>query len=443
MCIGTKLRNLLLKTGSNSNKLPFGKDHFTQVDHLKILLEKFSKDKHQLTASTFDSNDKQNFDSMLRIIDERVLNLLKQHVPKSEATIKFLEIIRNVIEAYTDKDLSPLDRIGKIWDATFLIRIWRHFISSKTDATLKDNFLSRNSYSCIEINAHSMVLLLLYLKKNDMPEYFLPFLFHSQACEGFFRQIRSFTSTYSTVANCSVKEIIGRINRIQLQRDISFRSDFKYPRASSSVLKIGNEFELPTETQIIECIERSKKSAIASAVEIGLESKRALSKFDISCHIPPIEMKINVIRKQETETESVFQIKPKKSIDLKNFSSLFKDRVVPQDSPYVEIADQKLNRCIVKKTSFCWLLRSDSAKLSSDRLIRVQAATGPLTMKKSKNTINRSKSAKKTSLRKAHEEQNISPWITFEVFYLDIFSLISHSFNFSIKCNIYIKIFFF
>lgn len=88
--IGTKLRNLLLKTGSNSNKLPFGKDRFIQVYHLKILLEKFSKDKHQLTASTFDSNDKQNFDSVLRICDKKVLNLLKEHVPKSEATIKFL-----------------------------------------------------------------------------------------------------------------------------------------------------------------------------------------------------------------------------------------------------------------------------------------------------------------------------------------------------------------
>lgn len=227
--IAVKLRCLLLKTFTNTQKLPFGK-FFIQIAHLKVLLDNFTKDKHRLTASTLDPKDKQNFESVLRICDKEVIRLLKEKIPNSEGTRKFLGMIGDVIDAYSNKDLSPLDRIEKIWYPAFILRIWREYILSKPDTNLKNNFLSQNCYTCVEINAHSLVLLMLHLRKKNFSDYFLPFLFSSQPCEGFFRQIRSFTSTYSTVANCSIKEIVGRINKIQLQGDISIRSEFLYPR---------------------------------------------------------------------------------------------------------------------------------------------------------------------------------------------------------------------
>lgn len=37
--IGTKLRNIFLRTGQNTKKLPFGTNFFIQLDHLKFLVE--------------------------------------------------------------------------------------------------------------------------------------------------------------------------------------------------------------------------------------------------------------------------------------------------------------------------------------------------------------------------------------------------------------------
>lgn len=90
---------MFLKTGQNPNKLPFGTNFFIQLDHLKFLLKNVAKDQHQLTITTIDPNDRQNFDSVLRITSSDVINLLRTHVVNSEATVAFLDILRRVIDS--------------------------------------------------------------------------------------------------------------------------------------------------------------------------------------------------------------------------------------------------------------------------------------------------------------------------------------------------------
>lgn len=66
-----------------------------------------------------------------------------------------------------------------------------------------------------------------------------------------------------------------------------------------------------------------------------------------------------------------FSISDFKNIALKDYS-LKKNEPITEDSPYIEfLFDTK--RVVVKKSSFCWLLRGDAQKLSNDRLLRVQA----------------------------------------------------------------------
>lgn len=377
--IGTKLKSLLLRTLVHQKKLPFGDKFYIESQHLVTLLDNFSKDQHRLTASILDPKDKMNFDSVLRICDERVSNLLEENVPKSDATRKYLEIIRNVIDAYNDVDLSPLDRVDKIWHAVFVLRLWRQYIVSCPETTLKHNFLSQNCYVCIELNAHSLVLLMLYLKRNSMTKFFLPFLFNSQPCESYFRKIRSFTSTYSTVANCSIKEIIGRINKIQLQGDISYRSDYQYPRSDNASHEIENDYALPTEKDIIKRIEQSKMDAFTFARHIGLTTTKNIADVDFSCPLSSLQPKDKKTPEVKTDqipiSDAVFY---PKAIGLRSFCNKFRDKNIPEDSPYVEVHCKKMEKCVIKKTSFCWLLRTDFCKLSSDRMLRVQAETRPL-----------------------------------------------------------------
>lgn len=113
--------------------------------------------------------------------------------------------------------------------------------------------------------------MIIYLKESNQSECFMPWIFNSQACESFYRQIRYFTSTYSTVASCSVNEIMHRVNRTMLQCRISneLSPEFIFPRASNNAHEY-NTFDLPTRSEILQTIDESKAAAFEDCVKMGL-----------------------------------------------------------------------------------------------------------------------------------------------------------------------------
>lgn len=318
--IATKLRNFFLKTIMKPDKLPFGKLYYIRQSHLKFLVECFSKDKHCLTRTILNPIDKQNFDSVLKMTDRKVIDMLRGNVFDSQGTIKFLEITRYIIDSYLDMSLKPIERVRKIWYAVFIIRIWRQFVISKKLLKLKDNFLTSNCYICIELNAHSLILCLIHLKKINMPHLFVPHLFGSQQCENFFRQIRSFTTTYSTVANCSVKEILGRISKIQLLNEIMYNnsSNFNFPSSGTNNFFIPAIADLPTLHEIHDEIQKCKNDAVQDALKLGLIEQRNAKKFDFSCKVNPYD-EMSIAKKRcikKSNTKIIHQ--PKQIVQLKN-----------------------------------------------------------------------------------------------------------------------------
>lgn len=262
--IATKLRNFLLRFSWTKHDLPFGKN-FVRLQHLYELMDKVGKDRHFLTLSTLNPTDRQNYQLCRRMCSDQVIN--------SDGTIQFLQIIRLVIDAFMEKILTPLQRIRKIWYALFLIRIWRRFIVSKKQYSIKNNFLTANCYSCIELNAHSLILIILHLKRINKPELFMPHLYDSQTCESTFRQFRSMTTAYSTITNRSMKEAMSRISNIQFQNDIMHITspDCVYPRLKKvSDSKTKNYYPLPTEEDIYNEILFSQRVAIATARKLGI-----------------------------------------------------------------------------------------------------------------------------------------------------------------------------
>lgn len=370
--VGTKLRNAFMKTSKIKNKFPFGEKFFIRQDHVKFIMNNFPKDQHELTPTVFDDRDRQNFSSVLRICDPKVTSLMKKYVHESDGTVTFLQILHDVIEAYRNPNISPLERIEKMWYSLFLLRIWRQYIVSNDELNLKDNFISMNCYSCIELNAHSLILLMLHLKDINMPHFFMTQLFESQPCENFFRQIRSFTSTYSTVVNCSVKEVLGRIKKLQLQNDISNRSDFEFPRAkiATNVKSSESFLELPTQVEIIAKVEICKRKATQFAIKMGLTCKSKAKLLDFECPVPQIQPKEMTQDKNKIVSISPILLKP---INLKNFAEKFDGLQIPENSPYVQVVCEGSKEFVIKITSLCWLLRHESTKLSSDRVVRVKA----------------------------------------------------------------------
>lgn len=269
----------------------------------------------------------------------------------------------------------PLQRVRKMWYSLFLIRIWRQFILSKKEYTLKDNFLTGNCYSCIEINAHSLILCLIHLKKINKPEWFLPHLYDSQACESTFRKFRSMTTAYSVITNCTVKETLSRIGKIQFQNEIIHNTSpsFTYPRANRNNSQ-EITFELPAPKDIYNEIIFCKRTAIVTATKIGLISRINKSKQTFMCkinpHIPNDNKRLKRL-KRSVVCNTVFKLPDLKNIQLKDFSNR-RNNVIDEKSPYAEIQNRTGKMIVVKKTSLCWLLRRESQRVSSDRLERVK-----------------------------------------------------------------------
>lgn len=141
------------------------------MDHVQYLLNHSSKDKHCLTKTTLNPVDRQNFASVMKLCDEKVIKLLKQHVKNSEATVKFLEMMQEVMDAFMNRFLSSEERIKKIWRILFFIRLWRKKVIKAKKLTMKENFLTTNSYSCLELNFHSLLFSIVSLRKQNQSQF--------------------------------------------------------------------------------------------------------------------------------------------------------------------------------------------------------------------------------------------------------------------------------
>lgn len=160
-----------------------------------------------------------NFEAIDKLSSKKVIDILESN-EITKGTRQILILTRYIIDSFTDKSLKTEDRIYYMWYCVFFIRLWRAWIKQHKLHTLSKNFLTLNVYTCIELNAHGLLILIEKCRINNQPEQFLPWLYSSQPCESFFRKARSLTSTYSTIVNFDMLDIMQRRNRIQTAYNI-------------------------------------------------------------------------------------------------------------------------------------------------------------------------------------------------------------------------------
>lgn len=178
-----------------------------------------TKDKHFLTPHHLKSDDKMNFDAVVKIMSPMVQNLLLEHIQESNGTVMFLKIIQYVIDSFLSKSIQITERLYMIWYAVLILRIWRFWLKQNNYSITK-NFITLNSYTCIELNAHALVVVCLKCTNESQSKLFLPWYMSSQPCERLFRAVRSMTSTFSTVVNFSMLDILHRIHKLQMTNEI-------------------------------------------------------------------------------------------------------------------------------------------------------------------------------------------------------------------------------
>lgn len=154
---------------------------------------------------------------------------LLDEFPDAKGTKYYLEVTKNIVNCYLDKELGPLQRIENSWFAVVFVRYWRQYILSREQYTLEKNFITLNTYLCIELNAHALISALIILR-DSVPNLssnsymYFPWLLGSQTCERAFRAARSMSPVFSTVINFNILGLLRRLHRLQVQMDLQSES---------------------------------------------------------------------------------------------------------------------------------------------------------------------------------------------------------------------------
>lgn len=358
--IGTKGRNRL---GKPSVLIVMG-NKVASVSHVKILINEVEKDIHGICMKDLCPDDKQNFKSLEKIMDPKVLKVLSENVIESEATVMYYKLFSEVTSSFIAINLSPLERIYKIWHATYFFRIWRNWLDSKTRYTPKDNFISSNTYECIEINAHNLVILVRKFREQKCEEFFLPFLFASQPCEETFRQLRSMGTINFTRINFTMLEVLHMIGRVELQNDIVHSKlanlNISFPR--NKINRCGINFQLPNDEDIKTTMSNARENAIKDSKAFGIEMNQY---DDIYCGID--EALSAYAKNKKRKIEEVYV-----DGNIREYSN---EENIDCMSRFVEIESQPGKTKKIKKSKLVWILSDPKNSLSNDRLRRVQGST--------------------------------------------------------------------
>lgn len=151
------------------------------------------------------------------------------------------------------------------------LRIWRKWIADHPSLKIAENFITSNCYLCIELNAHALINICTNFRENPIltNDMFLPHLFSSQTCEKTFRATRSMTTTYSTVVNYSIKDIIRRLDRITNINNIinDIQAVLIFPKEGKKALKEPST--MPDLKNLSDdCIQTTVEKALHNALQL-------------------------------------------------------------------------------------------------------------------------------------------------------------------------------
>lgn len=393
--IGAKLKDKML---SPSLIMPMGRGHVVSRGHIFELIEKNNlRSEHQLCKSDINPKDKMNYKAVQRMCNPKVTELLRKHVVASEATAIYLDMMRDVVESFTEPGLKPLERIVKFWKWVYYVRFWRQWIENEDDYSLTCNFLTLNVQKCLEINGPALVQGIEVFRDSEEHNLFLPPLFSSQPCESSFRDYRAKSVTFSMLEMLNLQRGLDVVAESQHK----LQSVIKLPRHHKAI-KISEEtFHVPTslpeDFEIQAALHQALLEASELAVRMGLIKKSSRVNCP-PCYVEPISdsdiMKDDEQHEEDNDIDSnIIQLDDKTSETVENLDACgdvedvvedllvissgnvglktFTDVNITETSPLVKVLDGQGNQVVIRKTTLCWLLNSGDSKISSDRLKRV------------------------------------------------------------------------
>lgn len=329
-------------------------------------------------------------------MQKQVSEALKQHVFDSEATVVFIRLCKLIISTFLDTNLKPLERVYNIWHSVFVLRIWRNWIRTSTIYNLKDNFISENAHTCIELNALGLLHLIIKLRDAKKPEWFLTHMFDSQPCESTFRQMRSMGTINFTKINFTFLELLHLVERVELQNEIMYNRlanvDIKFPR-NNITKEYKHVDNLPSNEELIGTLKSAQQDAKKLAFEFGMHFDDIADDFDMNqCPIRKPNLGVqkktytndsdNEASNEEPDEDYNFSLNNTDSLNLREYNR--ENVSLAEISKFIEVSHSDGSTQIVRKSSIVWILSDSPTKLSSDRLKRVQSRVQENEPKRSK-----------------------------------------------------------
>lgn len=358
--VGTKFRNRLL---NKSIVLCIGNKTVSAV-HIHTLVDTVEKSIHGLVKSDIFPEDRQNYRSLEKLMEDRISNALNKYIPHSEATVMYLSICKHITSSYLQPNLMPTERIYNIWYGLYFLRGWRKWLLSQKDYSLKDNFISSNAYICVEINAHALIEIIVKLREKNQANLFKPLSFSSQPCESIFRMMRSMGTINFTKINFNLYELLHMIARVEMSNKIAYSNkDIEFARIAREI-ETKDSLQMPSNLEILNEMEKARKNAIAKMAEFGI----FLSENEIT-HNKELQC-----AKEKTAKEMMAMFPNECESDWFSDSEEESDSE-PELGSTIDLIDPDGEIKKVRKSTFLWMLSESNDKLSADRLKRVRGST--------------------------------------------------------------------
>ena len=216
-------------------------------------------------------------------------------IPDAKGTVVYLKIMKSITDTFLDKSLECLVRVEKAWyNCVFFLRYWRQWVLLCPEYNLSDNFITCNTYTCVELNAHSLIVYILSLQAVYASDSnsFLPWILGSQCCEKVFRSARSMSSVFSTVINFGILGLLQRLHRLHVQGILESESEeteIRYPESHKRKEGYSNTVYHNVASISLEDISKSVDKALDDAKksidELGMSQ---LLKANDKCDKQPV-----------------------------------------------------------------------------------------------------------------------------------------------------------
>lgn len=403
--IGTKFRNRML---NSSIVLHIGTKIVSTV-HIKTLLKIVKKEVHGLVPSDIIPEDRQNYSSLEKVMNDRVLKAMGKHVPDSEGTIMYLTLCKLITSSFLSTNVKPIERIYNIWYAVYFLRCWWKWIKANKDYSLDDNFISNNAYTCVEINAQGLIEIIIKLRSKGQDNLFLPHLYASQPREHIFRMMRSMGTINYTKINFTLNELLHMIARVGIMnKTICNHNDIDFPRISKDKPP-ELDYKLPSDCEIQKAMVDAQKNALEKVAQFGI--------FCTPSEIENTEMTL-----PKNRIESIFENELDSELDSESCQSL--EGNSPEiPSSFLHLIGHDGTTRPIRKSTFIWMHSENKDKLSSDRLKRVQGSSFSLPNAKRKKQSNAMSNVSDPNLKETildpilikSDEIMIGDWVIFDL----------------------------